>query len=383
MVPLAGQPTSTSSHADNPSLTSGQLLYRQASQSAHPDMLVKGRFEQSPQGAKARLADEFVSGANYTAMTGGVLYGLAENAVLGLAGTVEAVCKESGKLKGVDNLEYAAIDDYGKESNEPGLSLPSLEDVATNLKQHLQATSQQIKAAKDEGDFFAAGKAMSNDPMLQMTGLGDVSALGVLNKMRVAAKLENLDPNNARMSGTATHGPVAEGGHVSGPDGSSTQVGSVEPIKIRYVDMPNDLVADAKGVYGYLPTPDSQFHSSKWPVDWSDVDQVSAARTKRLDYHVGLEKKHEFVEALRMEGVSDDHIARYIVEMRNQDRLSHYKTPEALEVVYKRNLANYGNTTGPTYDSQLAKYGTSTEVINAALRTNDSMDILTGIAKPK
>jgi hypothetical protein len=68
--------------------------------------------------------------------------------------------------------------------------------------------------------------------MLQMTGLGDVTALGALNKMRVAAKLENLDSNNARMPGTATHGTGAEGGHVSGPDGSTTQVGSVAPNKI-------------------------------------------------------------------------------------------------------------------------------------------------------
>jgi hypothetical protein len=153
--------------------------------------------------------------------------------------------------------------------------------------------------------------------------------------------------------------------------------------KVRYVDLPKDLVADSKGVYGYLPTSDSQFHSSKWPVDWTDVDQVSVARTTRLEYHAGLEKKQEFVNTLRLDGVSDDDIARQIVEMRNQDRLSHYKTPEALEVVYQRNLSKYGNKTGPTYESQIAKYGTSTEVINAALRSNDTMDILTGIAKPK
>ena len=128
---------------------------------------------------------------------------------------------------------------------------------------------------------------------------------------------------------------------------------------------------------------DSQFHSSKWPVDWTDLDQVSAARATRLEYHVGLEKKKMFVDTLREKGVSDDAIARQIVEMRNQDRLSHYKSPEALEVVYQRNLEKYGNKTGPTYESQIAKYGSSTEVINAALRTNDTMDILTGIAKPK
>lgn len=158
--------------------------------------------------------------------------------------------------------------------------------------------------------------------------------------------------------------------------------GAVEG-KMRRVDLPDDLVADSEGVYGYLPASNSQFHSSKWPVDWTDAEQVSAARNTRLEYHAGLDKKREFVNTHRLDGVSDDSIARQMVEMRNQDRLSHYKTPEALEVVYQRNLTKYGNKTGPTYESQIAKYGTSTEVINAALRSNDSMDILTGIAKPK
>lgn len=81
--------------------------------------------------------------------------------------------------------------------------------------------------------------------------------------------------------------------------------------------------------------------------------------------------------------MADEAIAKKLVEARNQARLSHYKTPEALDVVYQRNMSAYGNKYGPTYESQLEKYGSPTEVINAALRSNDSMDILTGIAKPK
>jgi len=153
--------------------------------------------------------------------------------------------------------------------------------------------------------------------------------------------------------------------------------------KVRYVDMPKDLAVDPKGVYGYLPTKDSQFHSGKWPVDWTNADQVAKARTTRLDYHVGLNKKQQFIDTLRRDGIGDDNIAKQIVEMRNQERLSHYKTPEALEAVYQRNLTKYGNKSGPTYESQLSKYGSSSEVINAALRSNNTMDILTGISKPK
>ena len=152
----------------------------------------------------------------------------------------------------------------------------------------------------------------------------------------------------------------------------------------KYVNMPDDLIADSKGVYGYLPKEESQFHSSKWPVDWTDKIQVGKARETRLKYHSELEKKKELVNTLRTQGISEDGIARKLVEARNTDRLSHYKTPESLDAVYNRNLEKYDNIYGPTYESQLAKYDNSPKkVIDASLRSNDSVDILTGIAKPK
>lgn len=152
---------------------------------------------------------------------------------------------------------------------------------------------------------------------------------------------------------------------------------------VQYVEMPNDLIPDPEGVYGYMPTEASQFHASKWPVDWSNAEQVAQARVVRLEYHDGLAKKQIYIDDLRASGLSDEDIARKLVDARNNDRLSHYKTPEALEVVYERNLGLYRNKLGPTYESQIAKYGSPTEVINATLRTNNSMDILTGISKPK
>jgi hypothetical protein len=166
-------------------------------------------------------------------------------------------------------------------------------------------------------------------------------------------------------------------------DAIRSKAGQSAPHKITYVDLPNDLVANSNGVYGYLPTVDSQFHSSRWPVDWTNREQVAGARSTRLDYHAELNKKREFVDSLRRDGIDDNVIAKKIVDMRNQDRLSHDKTAESLEVVYKRNLNTYGNKFGPTYESQLQKYGSAAEVINAALRSNNTMDILTGLAKPK
>ncbi|KPQ29314.1 MAG: hypothetical protein HLUCCX14_07250 [Marinobacter excellens HL-55] len=165
------------------------------------------------------------------------------------------------------------------------------------------------------------------------------------------------------------------------PEGIDAQAAQLS--RVRVVPLPKDLVADRRGVYGYLPTEDSQFHSTRWPVDWTDQAQVSTARATRLDYHSGLDKKRALVVEMRESGYRDEEIARMLVELRNNDRLSHYKTPEALNAVYQRNLTKYGNKSGPTYESQLSKYGSAEEVISASLRSNDSVDVLTGLARPK
>jgi hypothetical protein len=147
-------------------------------------------------------------------------------------------------------------------------------------------------------------------------------------------------------------------------------------------EVPHDLVADTKGVYGYLPKAGSQFSPPKWPVEWSNAEQVAAARKVRLDYHQGLASEKDIVTNLRSKGVSDESIARQIVEMRNQTRMSKY-SPEQLPTLFERNINTYQNPYGPSFESLLNKYGSFQEIINAGTRSNATMDILTGIGKVK
>ncbi|MCG7983389.1 MAG: hypothetical protein JAY90_11660 [Candidatus Thiodiazotropha lotti] len=136
----------------------------------------------------------------YTAMTSGIGYGLAENTVKGLVQIGVVVGKESPDLENVDNLEYAGIDELQAESREPGLTLPSWEDVGNALKEGVQATNEAVKTAKEKGEYFEAGKAMSNDPLLQMTGLGDMAVFGAMARMGKAAKLDSLVSGNAKIN---------------------------------------------------------------------------------------------------------------------------------------------------------------------------------------
>lgn len=146
--------------------------------------------------------------------------------------------------------------------------------------------------------------------------------------------------------------------------------------------VPADLEANTAGAYGYTPKPGTEFSQEKWGVDWTDQDATASARAKRLDYHEGLEEKQAWVEEQRASGVSDEDIARQIVQERNESRLSYYPEDEQ-PTIRARNLAKYQNETGPSYEYFISKGKTAQDMINSATRSNPSMDILTGIATVK
>ncbi|MET0010024.1 MAG: hypothetical protein ABW124_19645 [Candidatus Thiodiazotropha sp. 6PLUC9] len=55
--------TAVNGGMDGADHTGGQALFQQASQSHHPDVLVKRQFEQRNQNQKSKLANEFVASA--------------------------------------------------------------------------------------------------------------------------------------------------------------------------------------------------------------------------------------------------------------------------------------------------------------------------------
>ena len=147
--------------------------------------------------------------------------------------------------------------------------------------------------------------------------------------------------------------------------------------------MPKDLVQDASGVYGYMPTPGTEFaNTAKWP-DWTDPAAVAKANATRIEYHQGLADKAAWVEQQRAAGASEEAIARQMVDMRNNARMAMYSA-EDLPKLQSRNLAEYGNANGPTYEMALKKADDDpTEVIASALRSNKGVDVLCGICKVK
>ncbi len=178
----------------------------------------------------------------------------------------------------------------------------------------------------------------------------------------------------------------AGGGFSNAPPGEPVQLcGGGAGFDPSYtVDtVPKDLVPDVSGVYGYLPTPGTEFaNSAKWP-DWTDPAAVAKANATRVEYHQGLADKADWVAQQRAAGASEEDIARRMVDMRNASRMAMY-SPEDLPKLQARNLREYGDPNGPSYEMALRKAdGDPTEVIASALRSNKGVDVLCGICKVK
>jgi len=126
----------------------------------------------------------------------------------------------------------------------------------------------------------------------------------------------------------------------------------------------------------------------KFKVDWSNPEQVAAARSERINYLEKLKVKNQLlndeVAALQKEGMSMEDIARNKVEQRNQDRINSYiksGNMEGLEAMKARNLSQYGRQEGPTADQLFAQKGSWEEVVYGSVRSSPAMDVLTGLYK--
>jgi len=146
-------------------------------------------------------------------------------------------------------------------------------------------------------------------------------------------------------------------------------------------EVPPQLVADAAGVYGYLPKEGTPFAKSPpWP-DWTDPVAVAKARATRLLYHEGVAQEMKLVQDMRAAGESAETIARQLSELRNTNRMAMY-AKEDLPMLFERNLVEYGRKEGPSFEFLMDKYNNDPEkIIASGMRTNPGMDVLCGIAK--
>lgn len=112
-------------------------------------------------------------------------------------------------------------------------------------------------------------------------------------------------------------------------------------------------------IYGFTPDPNSQSIGSFYEsIDWTNPEQVAAARAKRIDYHKENENIYNRLAEMKSQNACIEEMAKEGVNMRNQNRLHSYVgNPEGLQAAREHNMNVYGNPNGPTPESLFAKYG--------------------------
>ena len=142
-----------------------------------------------------------------------------------------------------------------------------------------------------------------------------------------------------------------------------------------------DIVENSDAVYGFSPSSAEESTLKEYAdaIDWTDPDQVSAARAQRQAYHDSMEELYAMIMTMVKEERNIEAIARAVSQRRNELRLEVYADdPEGLAIVKKRNLDTYGNELGPTQESLYEKYGSWEMVLIKALGSNPGMDACLG-----
>ena len=145
-------------------------------------------------------------------------------------------------------------------------------------------------------------------------------------------------------------------------------------------DAAKDIVVNPDAVYGYSPNPEStRLGKFADALDWTNEEQVAAAREERRAYLEENKKMYGVIEEMLAQGKNVEEIAREVSRLRNENRLASYKNdPEGLERVKQSNLETYGHEEGPTPEQLYEKYGSWQTVLEKALSTNAGMDACLG-----
>ena len=142
-----------------------------------------------------------------------------------------------------------------------------------------------------------------------------------------------------------------------------------------------DIVVNPDAVYGFSPSAaeESTLKDYVDEIDWTDAEQVAAAREQRQAYHDSMEELYDMILDMTLADDDIETIARAVSQRRNELRLEAYTDdPEGLETVKKRNLETYGHEEGPAPDELFEKYGSWETVLLKALGTNAGMDACLG-----
>ncbi|MBN1006547.1 hypothetical protein [Amphritea pacifica] len=193
---------------------------------------------------------------------------------------------------------------------------------------------------------------------------------------KMSNKLEKLEIRRPKAQ------KVAEPKRVDGNRNDGTmRGGSVVPDNI-----PDGILRDSRGVYGYLPKQGSRYDHELF--DFTDEAFVARNRQIREGYISGTGELENAISSMREAGRSSEEIARRVVLQRNSQKMEARSLMTQAEV----NLLESGNIkrfrdpnagVGPTPNQMFDKLGDWDLVIESSLRKDPEINMLLGIDPSK
>jgi hypothetical protein len=200
---------------------------------------------------------------DYALSLGGVGWGLVKSTVTGIWNTGAAIFRPSERLQNLDNLEYADIEGYANYPTEPGLSW---ETIGDSLSAQIAQSNENARIAKANEDYFSLGMAYSENPLMQMSGLGDLAVFGTLGKFG------KLAPNRGI-------GDVNDPNFIGPKFTSSTSIvdDALAGLRARNPNGPTVVIPGTKNVLAGDPLPPRIYNSdgSLVPLGFNSVDEFN------------------------------------------------------------------------------------------------------------
>ncbi|MEW8693153.1 MAG: hypothetical protein AB2535_19135, partial [Candidatus Thiodiazotropha endolucinida] len=192
-------PAFTSSNADSGLQVDYGFLPQQGIDMGEPMTTVAGAVsvDDDPLGVSADRVEigPRIGVGDYALTIGGAGWGLVKATATGLWNAGAAIFGPSERLQNLNNLEYAGgIDEYEVYPAEPGLSW---EMIGDSLSAQIAQSNENARIAKANGDYFSLGMAYSENPLMQMSGLGDLAVFGTISKFGKLAPNSQLTKQEA------------------------------------------------------------------------------------------------------------------------------------------------------------------------------------------
>ena len=196
-----------------------------------------------------------------------------------------------------------------------------------------------VDDAKSEEDLKACGK-LFGDAVAKIGVDGLFFALSMFGLKKASARLTTRTVVNNGLNSRKWKGKIIKERRLKLDDKGKRLV-------IKKTKVLEQIYYNENGAYGYLPKDGAAYDSPKY--DFTNVEWAKEQRLIRSEYLKASDELELVINKMTNEGKSKQEIAKYVVKVRNQQKVNfraRMKPDEVIELE-SRNMKKYGNPVGP------------------------------------